>query len=300
MSAGESSTAENLSVSTSALQNWMHKVLQRKGLFAVDADLLIARLWEAEARGRPAGGLAAFEEIVAAIDAGDIDPRARTLTVVDQGAVAVIDGSTGAGQVGASRGMLLAIQKAQALGLALVLVKNSQPCRDVAVIAEMAAAAGCLGWCTSNVGKATVPLDEGGPAWLGTHPQAWALPDQQKAWVSYADCTDGGPTPSLAGMVRGVVSLAMTAGLTGSRLPSSKKRASPFGAGAEHACLAVHSEVFGGGFRFGEELAAQEAALRPVWQAIPLTPLPEALSLSSATMTALHAVATQTRVPIEL
>ncbi len=279
-------------ISTTSLHEWMLKTLTRKGQFAADAELVIARLLEAEQRGSTVGSLSAFAEILSALDLGDVDPRARTLTVTETPAVAVLDGSTGLGQVGASRAMALALQKASQTGIALVVVKNSQPLVDVAGIALLAAKEGCLGFCAANWGKADHATNAGTP-WLSAQPQAWAMPHADALWVTAHLATAFDPLKS-------VVSLLLTAGLTDSKLPSAKKRASPFGAGAEYACLAIHPASFSAVVsieRIGNELATNAADGSSGWSRIDKSPLPETLSLSMAVWDALKEAGTAARLP---
>jgi hypothetical protein len=226
-------------VTRESLSAWMLKVLQRKGMFAADAEHIVQRLLEAEQRGRGEYGVALLAEIVNAIDLGDIDPRARTLTLVDLPAAAILDGSTGAGQVCATKAMELAIDKAQAAGVGLVIVKHSQPCGDVRLYAELAARVGCIGFCTTNSGKAMLPA--GDAAVFGMHPEAWAVPIADGVLVAREVLNESKPDLSGYAVIRGLMSLVLTAGLTGARTPWQKKKDSPYGSGAEHCCLAIHA-----------------------------------------------------------
>lgn len=276
------------SLSTANLREWMLKVLTRKGQFAADAELVIARLLEAAQRGCAAGGLSTFADILTAIDLGDVDPRARTLTVTDAPAMAVLDGSTGIGQVGASRAMHLAVQKAQTAGIALVVVKNSQPLVDVAGIAALAANEGCFGFCAANWGKADREII---PGWLSSQPQAWCVRLADRFWTT-TELTTGAPA------AMGVLSLLLTAGLTESKLPSAKKRASPFGAGAEYACVAIQWTMFPAGeslARIGDELSASKGTAG--WTPMPSGPIPETITIEDAVRMALVEAGQSARVP---
>lgn len=286
-------------LSTEALRTWMQRVLQRFGMFAVDADLVIARLLEAELRGSPSAGLRMLADIVSAFDMGDIDPRARTLTKLDLPAYALLDGSTGVGQVGASRAMQLAIDKAQTAGIALVVVQNSQPCGDPHVYAEMAAAAGCAGFCTTNSGKARWPADSDTKLFAG-HPQAWALPaGTEAAWLTQQAITPddlsqmGGPA---APLFQGIVSLALTAGLSGGRLPGAKKKASPFGAGAEHACLALHLSTLQADGHWNSWIDATLPQCGTVWTRVPRVTFPSEWTLDPEKLAVLQETAVNSRV----
>lgn len=283
-------------VSCTALQAWMLKVLQRKGMFAAEAELVVQRLLEAECRGRHASGLALFPELVSAIDLGDIDPRARTLTVLDLPASAILDGSTGAGQVGATRAMQLAIQKAHAAGIGMVLIKNSQPCGDVRGYAELAAQAGCLGFCTTNSGKATWPADS---PLLGTHPQAWALPLGHAFLISQQTSGDQETGCAPDALLRGFLSLALTAGLAAARAPFQKKKLSPYGSGAEHFCLAINPAVLQAQEFLSQMLHEAWRLLPPGasgWEYVTPAPWPDRLPLSAAARDAIAEVAQASRV----
>lgn len=294
------STGGGITIARAALLGWMHRVLQRKGMFAADAELVLSRLLEAEERGRAEGGVALLADIVHAMDAGDIDPRARTLTAVDAPAVAILDGSTGVGQVGATKAMQLALQKAATAGLALVVVRNSQPCGDVRLYAELAAQAGCIGFCTTNSGKACVHAGAQ-PVWA-LQPQAWAIPTEQGALVAVQTTAGAEPTAvdGLSGVVRGLVSLALTAGVCGTRAPAAKKKASPYGAGAEHCCVAVHLPTLQGAESVAK-LAGETAELIgesvAPWERVAWGSPSETIALAPATCAALQELGTEQRLP---
>lgn len=91
-----------------------------------------------------------------AIDAGDIDPRARVLTVSETPAVAVLDGSRAVGHVAATKAMTIAIEKAKDVGTGTVAVGNSQHLGAASVYALMAAREGLIGFCTTSTGRPTV------------------------------------------------------------------------------------------------------------------------------------------------
>lgn len=291
-------------VSVEALRGWMRRVLQRYGMFAADAELVIDRLIEADVRGRPQVGTRLFADIATAFDGGDIDPRARILTVQETSAFAILDGSTGVGQVHGSRAMQLAVQKAQAVGVGIVVVTNSQPCGDIAGYAELAALSGCLGFCTTNSGKATRSVVEGGPAVFADHPQAWAVPAGDKAWVtSETTGLENDSTTTAAGTIRGVLSLLLTAGLAGTRLPSAKRKASPYGAGAEHTCLALHLPTWQAADntrKLWSELTPLLGDSGPGWRMVTLTSDATEVPLPADTTKALHAIAAQTKIPLAL
>lgn len=292
------SEATGTVVSVESLRAWMRRILQRYGMFAADAELVIQRLLDAELRGRPNYGVALMAEIATAFDSGDIDPRARTLTVQETPAFAVLDGSTGVGQANVTKAMQLALQKAQAVGLGMVVVTNSQPCGDLAGYAELAAQANCIGFCTTNAGKANRSTKPDGAAVFADHPQAWAVPAGDQAWVA-CETTGEGATTTASGTIRGIVSLLLTAGLSGTRLPSAKRKASPYGAGAEHTCLAWHLPTWQAADnirKLWDDLAPLLGPSGAGWQLVTLSNDAPEVTLSAATLSAIQDVALQTKI----
>lgn len=284
---------------TAALDAWLRKVLQKFGMFAVDASAVVDRLIESEGRGR--AGLATIADLVTAFDMGDIDPRARTLTTLDLPSFATLDGSTGVGEVAASKAMQLAIDKARLTGLACVTVSNSQPCADLATITELAAAAGCLGFCTSNFGKAQWPAAAEAP-WLAAHPQVWSFPGEAgTCWTATRTLTaDDFPSDLAAwhGVWHAVISQALTAGLTGGRVPAQKKKASPYGSGAEHTCLAIDLTVLSATPAFGRWVADACPRTDGLWQPVSLAPRGAHLRPSPETWEQLQSAAQSVRIPL--
>lgn len=145
MDSATSDSASFVRVERAALELVASKLLQRKGMFAAEAEIVVHRMIEADQSGRPQDGVGSLPAYLDAMDQGDIDPRARLITVTDAAAVAVLDGSTGMGHVAASRAMSLAIEKAKAGGIGNVIIRNSRPGCDLGTIAALAAGQGLIG-----------------------------------------------------------------------------------------------------------------------------------------------------------
>lgn len=284
-----------------ALRPPLAKLLVRKGMFAAEADIAIDRLLDAEVMGRHEYGLRALPRLLDAMDSGDIDPRARVLKAVDFPAGAVLDGSTGMGHVAVSRAVALAVDKAREVGVAVVAVRNSQPCGESAVYTQIAARQGFLAILTTSTGKATTTGLQASPAILGDHPVAVGVPTRDGAgWscsmtaaaVSAAGLdrhrqlgaglpeavawtADGRPACAaaeaellrpaggLCGIGLALMSSALTAGLTGSRLPLHKRKRTHFCDGSEHVCVVIDPERFGSKERLYEEWSAAVEVWRP-------------------------------------
>lgn len=252
-----SGTPDTLACPRDLLADWMQRLLARCGMFAVDAELVLARLLENQARGRPSEGIRQIESIARRFDQGDADPRARTLTSLDLPAAAILSGSTGIPEVCLSRGMQLAIDKARTQGVALVVVSHTHPVSSLAVYAEMAAAAGQVGSCGGNFGAATLTAGSASPN-LSSHPQAWAIPggDDTSLW-SAETCLDvgdlDGPVSSqLRALLQGLTTVALTAGLTGGKTPAARSRGGA--GGAEYVCSAINIAAFPGVSRWSSML----------------------------------------------
>src|SRR5258708_22112014 len=91
--------ASTLQVDRSTLQQLAIKLWQRKGMFAAEAEIVAERMIEADVQLRFGEGVGTLPDYLDAMDLGDIDPRARIITVVESPAIAMLDGSTGMGHV---------------------------------------------------------------------------------------------------------------------------------------------------------------------------------------------------------
>lgn len=288
-------------VSREALRPPLAKLLIRKGMFAAEADIAIDRLIDTEVLGRHEHGLRTLPRLLEAMDSGDIDPRARVLTTVDFPAGALLDGSTGMGHVAVSRAMTLAVEKAREVGMAVVAIRNSQPCGESAVYTRLAARQGFLTILTTSTGKANTTGLLASPAILGDHPVSVGVPTRDgtgwscsmtAASVSAAglnrhqqlggvlpDATawtaDGQPASAaaeadllrpaggLCGIGLALMSSALTTGLTGSRLPLHKRKRTHFCDGSEHVCVVIDPARFGSTDRLFEEWSAASEVWRP-------------------------------------
>jgi LDH2 family malate/lactate/ureidoglycolate dehydrogenase len=114
-------------------------------------------------------------EYVRRVESGVMDPRAEARFVHDEGAVGLLDGGNGFGQAAGCTAMRRAIDKAQALGIGLVGVRNSNHFGIAAYYAMMALDAGMIGLVMTNASPAINPFGTSTPL-LGTNPIAVAVP----------------------------------------------------------------------------------------------------------------------------
>jgi LDH2 family malate/lactate/ureidoglycolate dehydrogenase len=153
-------------------------MLVKRSMFQFDAATAVQRMLEADLYGIPAHGCGRIGEYLDALDVGDIDPRARVLTLQDAPAFAVLDGSRAMGQVAATKGAELAAEKAAENGIAMVTIGNSQTLGAAAVYVRLIAERGLIGLCLSSTGGATVTAPGTTAGAVGNSPLAYAVPVQ--------------------------------------------------------------------------------------------------------------------------
>jgi LDH2 family malate/lactate/ureidoglycolate dehydrogenase len=95
--------------------------------------------------------------------------------VQDDGNTFIVDGDAGLGHLVAKQAMQWCIERTRAHGLVAVAVRNSRHCGAMAYYTAMAAAAGCVGFATTNAGVIMAPHG-GQERQLGVDPMSWAFP----------------------------------------------------------------------------------------------------------------------------
>jgi LDH2 family malate/lactate/ureidoglycolate dehydrogenase len=291
--------SQEVRVPVEALRQFVVRLLVRKSMFQFDADAAAARLIEADLRGLQSHGVRALPRYIDAMDAGDIDPRARLLVEHETPAMAVLCGSTALGHVAATKGMQLAIAKAKECGVGAVTVHHSQHLGAASVYALLAAREGLIGFCTSNTGSPTVAAPGAVSAATANNPLAWAAPagggpplvfDMACGEASWGKVhslglyglplpdgvaldAEGHPTTDPkaaktilpAAGVRGfglaMLASILSGALAGGKLPHKKTR-SPSAEGSEHFLLALDVGQFTDAGKFGGKLADQREFVR--------------------------------------
>jgi hypothetical protein len=168
MDASKENPGPEIHIPRGTIHDLVTKLLQRKGMFVAEAEIVAERMIETDLQRTADEGTGTLPGYLEAMDLGDIDPRARIITVSEAAALAVLDGSSGIGHVAATRAMQLAIEKSRVVGTGSVIVKNSRPCGDLGTIARLAARAGSIGLVTTSFHEET-----GNPA---SFDLAWSVP----------------------------------------------------------------------------------------------------------------------------
>ncbi len=162
------------------LENFMLDVFVALGVprdeAAVCADVLIT----ADKRGIDSHGINRLKPIYYdRIKAGILNPHTTFEVLRETPATAVVDGHNGMGMVIAQRAMQMAIDKARAVGLGMVAVRNSTHYGIAGYYALMATAQGMIGITGTNARPSVAPTF-GVENMLGTNPLTVGMPTDEE------------------------------------------------------------------------------------------------------------------------
>ena len=144
-------------VNNESLRELAVAILVKPGVPQDDARVTADSLVEADLRGVHSHGMQRLPWYVKRLEKGGTNPTPDIRTISDTGAVAVVDGDGGLGQVVSHRAMALAIEKARAYGTGTVSVRNSHHFGTCAYWAEMALAHDMIGIAITNGGPIMAP-----------------------------------------------------------------------------------------------------------------------------------------------
>lgn len=162
-------------VDSKGLGDFGTAVLVSLGVPEADARLVADSLVTADLWGHPSHGMLRLGWYAARLASGAMNAVTEPETVVDAGAVAVVDGHDGIGQVIADRACARAVERARLHGVGVVAVRNSNHFGTAAYWTRRIAEAGCVGVLTTNGSPAMAPW--GGRAkTVGANPWSIAAP----------------------------------------------------------------------------------------------------------------------------
>ncbi|WP_300753609.1 Ldh family oxidoreductase [Janthinobacterium sp.] len=150
-------------------------VLAETGVPAGDAHLLADSLVTAELWGHSSHGMLRLPWYVERLRSGAMTPVTSSVLAVDQGAVVVMDGYHGIGQVLTSQATTIGIERARKYGVSAVGVRNSNHFGTAAYFTRQAAQAGCVALLATNASPAMAPWGGRAKA-IGTNPWSIAAP----------------------------------------------------------------------------------------------------------------------------
>lgn len=158
-----------------ALSAFAQAVLEAEGVPPLDAALLADTLVTAELWGHASHGMLRLPWYVARLRTGAMNAVTSAEVVRDQGAVVVLDGRDGIGQVVTQRAVELGIERARAHGISGVAVRRSGHFGTAAYFTRQAAEAGCVALLATNASPAMAPWG-GRVKSIGTNPWSVAAP----------------------------------------------------------------------------------------------------------------------------
>ncbi|MFI7062744.1 Ldh family oxidoreductase [Kribbella sp. NPDC050124] len=158
-----------------ALLSFTEAVLRAEGVPGPDAHLLADTLVMAELWGHASHGMLRLPWYVARLRSGAMERVTRTERVRDTGALAVLDGGNGIGQVITDQAVDLGIQRAREYGVSAIGIRNSGHFGTAAYFTRKAAHEGCVAFLCTNASPAMAPWG-GRQKSVGTNPWSIAAP----------------------------------------------------------------------------------------------------------------------------
>ncbi|MGI6873347.1 Ldh family oxidoreductase [Amycolatopsis sp. 3B14] len=165
----------DIRVDPGALTDAGAAILRSAGVPEADARLVSDSLVTADLWGHPSHGMLRLGWYLARLRSGVMRAVTEPRLVTDLGAVAVLDGDDGIGQVVTDRACAVAVERAGEHGVGVVAVRNSNHFGTAAYWTRRMARAGCVGILTTNGSPAMAPW--GGRAkTVGANPWSIATP----------------------------------------------------------------------------------------------------------------------------
>lgn len=157
------------------LRSFCQQVLIKVGVPRIDAELLADTLLQAELWGHSSHGLLRLSWYVERLKSGAMRAVTQPELVVDNGALAVIEGHDGIGQVLTKFAVDEAVKRAKRFGVAAIGVRNSNHFGTAMYYTRLAAKQGCVAILTTNASPSMAPWG-GAKKVLGNNPWSIAAP----------------------------------------------------------------------------------------------------------------------------
>jgi LDH2 family malate/lactate/ureidoglycolate dehydrogenase len=150
-------------------------ILQHHEVPEADAHLLADSLVAAELWGHSSHGMLRLPWYVERLRSGAMQAVTESVLVQDNGAVVVIDGQDGIGQVLTMQAVHLGVERAKRFGVSAVGVRNSNHFGTAAYFTRESAKQGCVAFLSTNASPAMAPWGGRAKA-IGTNPWSLAAP----------------------------------------------------------------------------------------------------------------------------
>jgi LDH2 family malate/lactate/ureidoglycolate dehydrogenase len=157
------------------LRDFGARVLETLGAPPADAALVADSLVQADLWGHGSHGLLRLPWYAARLRTGAMTAVTAPTVLVDTGALVLLDGRDGVGQVLTERARVLAVERARRHGIGAVGVRNSNHFGTAMYWTRRAAVDGCVAVLTTNASPAMAPWG-GREKVLGTNPWSIAAP----------------------------------------------------------------------------------------------------------------------------
>jgi uncharacterized oxidoreductase len=172
----------DVSLDTHKTEQWLYQLWCAAGSNAEEARITAEHLVGANRAGHDSHGVSVVPGYVRSLVANQLQLNQRIAIVSDSGSMLVVDGQRGMGQSIASQTMSLAIERAQAHGVAIVGLRRSHHIGRVGHWAEQAVARGLASIHFTNVVSRPLVAPHGGTQpRLGTNPLTIGLPRRGRA-----------------------------------------------------------------------------------------------------------------------
>jgi ureidoglycolate dehydrogenase (NAD+) len=162
-------------VGAADLERWTRALLEAAGLEREPAAVVAETLVWTSLRGTDSHGVARVPLYAERLRTGVLNGSPRPSVVQRDGAIAVVDGDHGPGQLAGVVATDLSVELAREHGVGLVVVRRSGHYGAAAFYAVRAAAAGLVGMSLTNAEPGVIPYG-GMERALGTNPIALAAP----------------------------------------------------------------------------------------------------------------------------
>lgn len=162
-------------INADLLLDFATAVYIKMGMPADDAHVAADTLVQADLWGHQSHGVMRLSWYAARLKSGVAKAVATPEYVVDMGAVGVIDGHDGMGQVLTARAAKDAIRRAKQHGIGAVALRNSNHFGTAMYYTLMAPPEGCVMFMSTNASPAMAPWG-GREKLVGNNPWSWAAP----------------------------------------------------------------------------------------------------------------------------
>jgi len=165
-------------IKSATLSDFICSLFQAAGATKDNATLVANSLVKSNLAGHDSHGIIRVPQYLDAIANGDLNPTIEPVIIQETGAISVVDGQRGFGQVVAHFAMNVTIEKAKTHSLAATGLFNSHHVGRVGEWPQMAADRGFIGLAFCNGGRpGGIVTPYGGAARrMGTNPFAAAVP----------------------------------------------------------------------------------------------------------------------------